>query len=146
MTLCLVSINPSIKTFSPQIAHNYYDPREFLCLAKNIYHESRGEPLEGQLLVAYVTLNRKNHANKWSSTICQVVYEPSQFSWTLKRSSITNAKDWETSKLVARLALNTYVPTKTLYFHTKAVNPRWNKKLQHFKTVGNHIFYNDNQS
>ena len=31
-----------------------------LCLALNIYHEARGEPLKGQIAVASVTMNRAN--------------------------------------------------------------------------------------
>ena len=57
------------------------DPKQHECLAMNIYHESRGERLEGQIAVAQVTINRMEHT-KWPSTICEVVYQPKQFSWT----------------------------------------------------------------
>ena len=37
----------------------YVTERE--CLALNIYHEARGEPIVGQEAVAYVTINRMHH-------------------------------------------------------------------------------------
>ena len=63
------------------------DKEQHKCLAMNIYHEARSESMQGQIAVAQVTLNRVEH-DKWPSTICEVVYEPKQFSWTffIKRS------------------------------------------------------------
>ena len=52
-----------------------------LCLTMNVYHESRGEPESGQMAVAYVTLNRAVSQNR---DVCSVVYEKSQFSWTMQ--------------------------------------------------------------
>ena len=57
------------------------DSKQHECLAMNIYHEARGERMEGQIAVAQVTLNRAAH-EEWPSTICDVVYQPKQFSWT----------------------------------------------------------------
>ena len=34
--------------------------RQLGCLAKNIYHEAGGEPFEGKVAVAQVTINRTN--------------------------------------------------------------------------------------
>ncbi|MFL2708000.1 MAG: hypothetical protein ACJ0FW_04030 [Gammaproteobacteria bacterium] len=31
---------------------------DVLCLAKNIYHEARGEPAEGQMAISNVVINR----------------------------------------------------------------------------------------
>ena len=62
------------------------DPKQHNCLALNIYHEARGERVEGQIAVAHVTMNRVNH-EKWPSTICEVVYQPKQFSWTHDKCS-----------------------------------------------------------
>lgn len=50
------------------------DPNEVYCLATNIYHEARGEPLEGQIAVASVTINRV-HDHRWPDTICEVVFQ-----------------------------------------------------------------------
>ena len=52
-----------------------------LCLAMNIYHEARGESIEGQIAVAVVTMNRVKES-KWPNTPCEVVWQNKQFSWT----------------------------------------------------------------
>ena len=50
------------------------------CLALNIYHEARSEPLYSQVAVAQVTLNRVSNPN-YPSTVCGVVTQKGQFSW-----------------------------------------------------------------
>ena len=42
------------------------------CLALTVYHESRGEPVEGQLYVARTVLNRVKHS-RYPDDICRVV-------------------------------------------------------------------------
>jgi spore germination cell wall hydrolase CwlJ-like protein len=44
------------------------------CLARNIYHEAGGEPFEGKVAVAQVTINRTENG-AFPSDICQVVYQ-----------------------------------------------------------------------
>jgi spore germination cell wall hydrolase CwlJ-like protein len=78
--------SPSVpKTFYDQIdrlAHRWLykrDKRQWTeaekeCLARNIYHEAANEPVEGQVAVAVVTLNRANDPF-YPSDICQVVYQ-----------------------------------------------------------------------
>lgn len=51
-----------------------------LCLAMNIFFEARNEPVEGQLAVALVTMTRVVERQK---TVCKVVFESKQFSWTI---------------------------------------------------------------
>lgn len=114
------------------------------CLAKNIYHEARGEPLAGQAAVAQVTLNRVN-SKKYQKSVCEVVYANKQFSWTNKQSKkITDSKAWKTSLAIAEAVLTkqSALPNfEALYFHTKQVNPKWNRKKQIVAKIGNHIFY-----
>jgi spore germination cell wall hydrolase CwlJ-like protein len=117
--------------------------QDIVCLAKNIYHEARGEPLHGQVAVAQVTINRLRHG-KYGNSICDVVYKPRQFSWTQIPQRIHDSKAWENSMLVARAALTNSLPASklsALYFHTRQVNPKWNKHKQIEKVIGNHIFY-----
>lgn len=114
------------------------------CLAKNIYHEARGEPLDGQIAVAQVTLNRVA-SGSFQNTVCGVVYAERQFSWTLnKRLKVTDVKAWEASVDIAEAVLTKSVPLpnfKALYFHTKQVKPRWNRNKRVVAVIGNHIFY-----
>lgn len=109
---------------------------EFRCLVRNIYYEARGESLEGQIAVGQVTLNRlKTHA----PTICRVVYQPHQFSWTMK--PITKGIDkiaWETAERAAILAYNTKGFEAT-HYHNFSVSPKWG--YEKIAVIGNHQFY-----
>jgi N-acetylmuramoyl-L-alanine amidase len=117
---------------------------EINCLAKNIYHEARGESLQGQIAVAQVTVNRVA-SGKFQNNICNVVYADRQFSWTIGRSKkIKDTKAWEASLAVATAVLtkSVHLPDfKALYFHTKQVRPRWNRDKRVVAVIGNHIFY-----
>lgn len=114
------------------------------CLAKNIYHEARGEGLHGQIAVAQVTVNRVA-SGKFQSSICQTVYARKQFSWTLDKSKrVKDAKAWQDAVVIARAVLtqSTYLPDfKALYFHTKQVKPKWARTKKIVATINNHIFY-----
>jgi len=117
---------------------------EISCLAKNIYMEARGESIQGQIAVAQVTLNRVR-SGKFQGSVCGVVYAHKQFSWTNKKTSqIKDSKAWQVSNEIARAVLTNSVPLpafKALYFHTRQVNPRWNRNKQIVARIGNHIFY-----
>lgn len=114
------------------------------CLARNVYHEARGESLEGQIAVAQVTVNRV-HSSKFQNTVCGVVYAHRQFSWTLdKRKKVKDSKAWQASLSIARAVLTQSVKLpnfEALYFHTHQVRPRWNRDKRIVAVIGNHIFY-----
>lgn len=50
------------------------------CLATNIYHEARGESLEGKVAVANVVINRVK-SPKYPDQICDVVYQAVYSTW-----------------------------------------------------------------
>lgn len=118
------------------------EQRDLHCLALNIYHESRGESLAGQAAVALVTLNRV-HSPHWPRTVCGVVYQPRQFSWTLQRHKpVHDPRAWQTAVAVARAAVEgRFQHFSATHFHTHQVRPHWRKKLEVVTTIGNHIFY-----
>ena len=58
---------------------------ELYCMALNIYHEAKNQPLAGQFAVADVVLNRVQSTN-YPSTPCTVIYEgPIKESWKTKQ-------------------------------------------------------------
>lgn len=123
------------------------DPMQQECMAKNIYYEARSEVLEGQIAVAHVTANRVKHDN-WPSSICGVVYQDKQFSWTflVKNQTPKEKKMWNQALTIARDVMigNTYDPTHgAVFYHANYVNPSWAKKdsLTVSKVIGVHIFY-----
>lgn len=119
--------------------------RDVTCLAENIYHEARGESVKGQVAVAQVTINRMLHDKQFKTSICGVVYERAQFSWTLdKRKKIKDSPAWRYTLALAQSVLDGYtrIPNfNALYYHTHAVNPRWNRNKQIVAKIGSHVFY-----
>jgi spore germination cell wall hydrolase CwlJ-like protein len=125
---------------------------EGLCLAEAVYFESRGEPLEGQLAVAQVILNRVAD-KRFANSICGVVRERSpgpskacQFSFVCDARSDVPApsRDWNIAQAVAVVARdkNTLdVTDGALFFHADRVSPKWRHRLALTRTVGTHLFY-----
>lgn len=120
---------------------------ETMCLAKNIYYESRGEPQAGQVLVGQVTMNRVVDSN-FPATICEVVYQPYQFSWTLDSNrQVTDGAAWIRSYAIAQRIILGNVKinqalSKANHFHTVEIDePDWVKELTYLGTVGRHKFY-----
>ena len=123
------------------------EARDLNCLALNVYHEARNQPIEGQLAVAHVTLNRVDDPS-FPATICDVVFRSRHFSWTndpAKRAeSPREAAAWETARRVARIALSDRDgdPVQgSTYFHLAGVNPDWAASLQFVRQIGDHVFY-----
>lgn len=117
---------------------------ELLCLAKNIYYEARGEPMQGKIAVAQVTLNRVIHRTQFDASICQVVYAKQQFSWTAERHREPRGEAWLEAKELARAVLQgtAHLPDfRALYFHNQTVKPRWRKTRELVARIGNHTFY-----
>lgn len=121
---------------------------ELNCLALNIYHEARGEPPEGQEAVAAVTMNRVKDPN-YPSTVCAVVWQPLQFSWTLKKQlTPTDPKAWDNavrlaSKVLKVGAKKAIVGGATHYYSTKYLKepPKWASSMMATRVIGNHVFF-----
>lgn len=134
---------PSIQLIQSQPWVTRNNTRETQCLAENIYHESRGESFEGKVAVAQVTLNRAAHKTLFKSTICGVVYQSKQFSWTIKPKTIKEKTAWEDSVKIAKAVMNglRLKDFDAIYYHTHSVKPIWNRDKQIVKVIGSHIFY-----
>lgn len=130
----LVDLNDGTQTSS----------REQECLAGAVYFEAKGEPLDGQLAVAQVILNRAK-SGRFPGSICGVVFQPSQFSFVrgggfppIARSS----QNWRDAVAIAKIAQNDMWDSSAddaLYFHARRVSPGW--KLRRVGAIGNHVFY-----
>ena len=103
------------------------------------------EPIEGQIAVAQVTVNRVKNKHQFANTVCGVVFEKSQFSWTLgKPKRVTDAKAWKTAVDVAKVVLTHSHPLpkfNALFYHTAKIKPRWAKHKHILTRIGNHVFY-----
>ena len=115
------------------------------CLAGAVYFESKGEPLEGQLAVAEVIINRANSGH-YPATYCGVVKQKHQFSFVrggripaIPRSSAA----WRKAVAIAEIATRDLADSSVsnaLFFHARYVSPNW-RGLKRVAAVGNHIFY-----
>ncbi len=114
------------------------------CLARGIYYESKGEPLEGQLSVAEVILNRAR-SDRFPSTICGVLRQPGQFSF-VRRGVIPQpprrSRHWRVAVAIAQIAMTELAEGRApgaLFFHARSVHPNWRR--ERVATIGNHVFY-----
>lgn len=111
------------------------------CVALNVYHEARGEPLAGQYAVALVTRNRATVSDEG---VCREVYRPYQFSWTRGRAPRAHGPAWDTARRVAQETLVGAVLDMTrgaTYYHAVTVRPVWVRGLTPTCRLGRHIFY-----
>lgn len=141
-----------------------YDEQDIECLASNIYHEARGEPVKGRIAVGFVTLNRVK-SNKFPNTICRVVYQAvhsswwrtvhgkqvpvrnqCQFSWYCdgRPDTIYSEKEWIKAISLAKLVLSNafFDPTfGSTFYHADSVSPAWASSFTHTVTINKHMFY-----
>ncbi len=122
------------------------------CLALNIYHEARGEPLEGKIAIAQVVMNRVGDPY-FPAEVCDVVKQGGerprdrcQFSWWCDGLSDRpdDAGAWEDSKGLAGqiLAGRLDDPTQgALWYHADYVTPAWQMDMVRQGKIGRHIFY-----
>lgn len=121
--------------------------QEMNCLALNIYHESRGESLAGQMAVAEVTLNR-SHDERYPDDVCRVVWQTNQFSWTSDGNSDTprDQNSWQNAQRIARIIAERYnssinITNGAIMFHAVGSKPSWRTKFRKTIQIGDHVFY-----
>lgn len=127
-----------------------------LCLALNVFHESRGQAIPVQEAVAQVTMTRANYDEK---NICNVVLQPKQFSWAnritaapkqqrmkllMARLPKSSNKEWQESQFVALRTLQGDVVSKVFgashFYNIKTDNPAWKRRLLFIARVGPFVF------
>jgi spore germination cell wall hydrolase CwlJ-like protein len=142
---------PPIELRENIVANN----NEYRCLVRNLYHEARGEDLIGQSYAVKTVLNRVRDS-KHPHSICKVIYQKNQFSWTTQIPKNKQKVPQETTtekELLKKLeVLSTAVifldrlgvdfTQGSQYYHHIKIKPKWDYiKLEKTKVVGNHQFY-----
>ena len=116
------------------------------CLATAVYFESMGEPLEGQLAVARVVINRAA-SGRYPTNWCGVVKQKAQFSFVQGgRFPHVDAgcAAWRKAQAITRIAVanvSQILPTDVLWYHADYVAPKWRNNLVMVEKIGAHIFY-----
>jgi spore germination cell wall hydrolase CwlJ-like protein len=120
--------------------------REMECLANAVYFEARSEPIEGQLAVAEVVLNRAS-SGRYPTDLCAVITQKAQFSF-IRRGRFPRADRgsdaWKKAVAIANIArqkLAGNLPSGVLWYHATYVSPSWGKRLTRQAQIGLHIFY-----
>ena len=131
---------------------------EVNCLALNIYHEARNQPLVGKLAVAQVTMNRVEHDN-FPNNVCAVVMQgfytnnhpiknKCQFSWWCdgKSDKPKDKQAWQQAQYLAYQLLDGLFVGIDLvegatHYHAIYVKPYWIKKKTMVRKIADHIFY-----
>lgn len=124
--------------------------RDLICLARNIYHESRGQSEANQRAVAWVTRNRAHITERG---LCEVVFENNrvngrkvaQFSWTMHRhNGGMERESWDQAQRLAyqvTRASDREDPTRgATHFHERSFRPVWSRRGVHHQTIGAHVF------
>jgi N-acetylmuramoyl-L-alanine amidase len=114
------------------------------CLAAAIYFESKGEPIDGQLAVAEVIINRAK-SGRFPDDVCSVVKQRGQFSF-VRGGTIPEIDDarasYRTAVAVAKVAMakawQSSAP-QALYFHARS-EPMGGRVVR-VAAIGNHVFY-----
>lgn len=134
------------------------DEEEVRLLAATAWGEARSEGEGGMRAVAHVMVNRIG--DRFGEDLATVILSPKQFSvWNrgdpnrrtvmnLARdpSSVATDPEWIVADRVAREVLSgqSIDPTSgALFYHTRAVRPRWSRVGVGRQVIGQHIFYAD---
>jgi len=117
------------------------------CMSDNLYHEGRGESSLGRKMIMDVVMNRVN-SPKFPNTICKVIHQKSQFSWTNDSLSdepsdkgVYKKLRNEAHKFLRDRAYG--ISNNSLFYHSFSVSPKWAKAMRMERIIGNHIFYKE---
>jgi len=139
---------------SPMIVKADYTEAEWL--ARNIYHEARGEGIRGMVTIALITINRVEDSN-YPNTIKGVVTQPNQFTWYNRKKikSIKKNNDYHMCLAVSKMSISLWKSKKiekiirqtglneVLWYHNIKEKPRWAKHKDEIAQIGKHQFYRD---
>jgi spore germination cell wall hydrolase CwlJ-like protein len=122
-----------------------------MCLTAALYFETRGEDsVTGQVAVATVIMNRVD-SPRWPSTVCGVVNQAYQFSYThdgISDNPYKHAKKLDDkealqlAELIAKLVLSgERLDLTSTHYHATYVSPTWANHYSKDAQYGKHIFY-----
>ena len=126
---------------APESAQEAYDPDILYWLSRVISAESRGEPLEGQIAVGNVALNRVE-STRFPDSLYAVIFQPGQFE-PVENGTIFD-EPYYLSVIAAKLCLEgANVVGDCLFFFAPALSPgTWIvDNCTYYTTIGCHRFY-----
>lgn len=117
------------------------------CLALALYFEARSEPAHGQMAVGQVIM-RRVESPRYPNTVCGVVWQHRQFSWTHDGKSDVpdDAKSFAKSLhyakylLLHRSKMQDYTQGAMHYYNPALADPYWARGRTAKTRIGNHEF------
>ena len=125
------------------------------CLATAIYFEARSEPLDGQVAVANVIMNRVA-SDKFPNSPCEVVKQGRTWMGAMVRNQCHFSYycdgrpevilDEGAYTIALSIAVNwpnlVDITNGATYYHRNDVQPYWIESLSISRQIGRHLFYN----
>ena len=130
-----------------------------MCMATNIYHEAKNQPMAGQIAVAQVVMNRVNDS-RYPDNVCDVVKQgltykngkvvlgKCQFSWYCdgKKDDVNmESEKWRNSIRYASMVLTNRITLDVTegatHYHATYVRPAWARTKTKTVRINRHIFY-----
>ena len=130
-----------------------------MCMATNIYHEAKNQPMAGQIAVAQVVMNRVND-NRYPDNVCDVVKQgltykngkvvlgKCQFSWYCdgKKDDVDKKSEkWRNSLRYASMVITNKITLDVTegatHYHATYVRPAWARTKTKTVRINRHIFY-----
>ena len=130
-----------------------------MCMAANIYHEAKNQPMAGQIAVAQVVMNRVND-NRYPDNVCDVVKQgltykngkvvlgKCQFSWYCdgKKDDVDKKSEkWRNSLRYASMVITNRITLDitegATHYHATYVRPAWARTKTKTVRINRHIFY-----
>ena len=130
-----------------------------MCMATNIYHEAKNQPMVGQIAVAQVVMNRANDS-RYPNNVCDVIKQgltykngkvvlgKCQFSWYCdgKKDDVNmKSEKWRTSLRYASMVITNKITLDVTegatHYHATYVRPAWARTKTKTVRINRHIFY-----
>lgn len=130
-----------------------------MCMATNIYHEAKNQPMAGQIAVAQVVMNRVKD-NRYPDNVCDVVKQgltykngkvvlgKCQFSWYCdgKKDDVNKKSEkWRNSLRYASMVITNRITLDVTegatHYHATYVRPAWARTKTKTVRINRHIFY-----
>ena len=130
-----------------------------MCMATNIYHEAKNQPMVGQIAVAQVVMNRVKDS-RYPNTICDVIKQgltykngkvvlgKCQFSWYCdgKKDDVNmKSEKWRNSIRYASMVMTNKITLDitegATHYHATYVRPAWARTKTKTVRINRHIFY-----
>lgn len=113
---------------------------EYKCMLDNVWHEARGESINGMRAVALVVMNR---AKRQHISLCETIYKDGQFSWTSKQ--LAPVASYNIPNIIKSVndvmyGLNDITYGST-HYHAEYIKPSWANEMTISAVIGSHIFY-----